>query len=147
MSRENRAFDTTKLGSGYGLESHPTRPVELPPTWVLYAGLVFLLTALCFWVSRRQAHAILYLSRLHTNISRFTSDLTLLRQSQDSHAAPRSNTLQFYQMDRKASRNRYLAGRTNGLQRKKTRRRKRQRSQARRLSSHHKCQLKSQSYL
>lgn len=51
MSRENRAFDTERLGAGYGFESYPTQAVELPPTWVLLVGLGFLLLALGFWVS------------------------------------------------------------------------------------------------
>jgi dolichyl-phosphate beta-glucosyltransferase len=50
MSHENRAFDTTKLGAGYGFESHPRGTVELPPTWVLMVGLGFLVLALLTWV-------------------------------------------------------------------------------------------------
>lgn len=49
MSRENRAFDTERLGAGYGFESFPTQTVELPPTWALVTGLSFLLLALGFW--------------------------------------------------------------------------------------------------
>jgi len=60
MSRENRAFDTERLGAGYGFASYPTQAVELPPTWALLAGLGFLLLALGFWVrrlwTRRAAH-------------------------------------------------------------------------------------------
>lgn len=52
MSRENRAFDTSKFGTGYGFESHPVLGVEMPPTWVLFVGLGFLLFALAFWVYR-----------------------------------------------------------------------------------------------
>ncbi|KAH7374276.1 nucleotide-diphospho-sugar transferase [Pyrenochaeta sp. MPI-SDFR-AT-0127] len=50
MVRENRAFDTQRLGAGYGFESHPKQTVELPPTWVLVVGLGFLFLALGFWV-------------------------------------------------------------------------------------------------
>jgi len=46
----NRAFDTTKLGSGYGFESHPKKAVEMPPTWALVLALTFLLVAMGFWV-------------------------------------------------------------------------------------------------
>ena len=51
MSKENRAFDTDTFGTGYGFESFPKRPIEMPPTWVLFVGLAFLLGALGFWVS------------------------------------------------------------------------------------------------
>jgi dolichyl-phosphate beta-glucosyltransferase len=47
---ENRAFDTNKLGVGYGFESHPERTVEMPPTWALLVALSFMMGALCFWV-------------------------------------------------------------------------------------------------
>ncbi|KAL6704854.1 dolichyl-phosphate beta-glucosyltransferase [Coniothyrium glycines] len=50
MVKENRAFDTNRLGAGYGFEAHPTQGVELPPTWVLVVGLGFLLFAFAFWV-------------------------------------------------------------------------------------------------
>ncbi|KAF1847534.1 glycosyltransferase family 2 protein [Cucurbitaria berberidis CBS 394.84] len=50
MSKENRAFDTQRLGAGYGFESHPKQAVELPPTWALFVGLGFMLFALGFWV-------------------------------------------------------------------------------------------------
>ncbi|KAH9866551.1 hypothetical protein J1614_008241 [Plenodomus biglobosus] len=50
MSKENRAFDTERLGAGYGFESYPKKAIELPPTWVLIVGLGFLLLALGFWV-------------------------------------------------------------------------------------------------
>jgi dolichyl-phosphate beta-glucosyltransferase len=50
MSKENRAFDTQRLGAGYGFESHPKRAIEMPPTWVLLVGLGFLLCAMGFWV-------------------------------------------------------------------------------------------------
>ncbi|CAO2651491.1 Nn.00g040610.m01.CDS01 [Neocucurbitaria sp. VM-36] len=50
MSKENRAFDTQKLGTGYGFQSHPKQAVEMPPTWALVVGLGFLLLALGFWV-------------------------------------------------------------------------------------------------
>jgi dolichyl-phosphate beta-glucosyltransferase len=46
----NRAFDTTKLGSGYGFESHPKKTVEMPPTWALLVALAFMLVAMAFWV-------------------------------------------------------------------------------------------------
>jgi dolichyl-phosphate beta-glucosyltransferase len=47
---ENRAFDTSKLGIGYGFESHPKKTVEMPPTWALLLALAFLVTAMGFWV-------------------------------------------------------------------------------------------------
>lgn len=50
MPKENRAFDTQKLGTGYGFESHPKLGVQVPPTYVLVVGLCFLLLALGFWV-------------------------------------------------------------------------------------------------
>lgn len=50
MSKDNRAFDTERLGTGYGFDSHPRNAVELPPTWLLVVGLGFLLLALGFWV-------------------------------------------------------------------------------------------------
>jgi dolichyl-phosphate beta-glucosyltransferase len=50
MSKENRAFDTDSFGAGYGFESHPKQAIEMPPTWVLFVGLAFLLGALGFWV-------------------------------------------------------------------------------------------------
>lgn len=53
MAKENRAFDTQRLGAGYGFESHPKHTVEMPPTWVLVVGLGFLLFALGFWVRNR----------------------------------------------------------------------------------------------
>ena len=46
----NRAFDTSKLGSGYGFESFPTQPVEMPPTWAIATGAMFLVGALLMWV-------------------------------------------------------------------------------------------------
>ncbi|KAH7558803.1 glycosyltransferase family 2 protein [Bipolaris maydis] len=49
MSKENRAFDTDAFGPGYGFESHPRQAVEMPPTWVLFVGLGFLIGALGFW--------------------------------------------------------------------------------------------------
>ncbi|KAF1917404.1 nucleotide-diphospho-sugar transferase [Ampelomyces quisqualis] len=47
---ENRAFDTHKLGVGYGFESHPKRAVEMPPTWALLVALGFMVGAMCFWL-------------------------------------------------------------------------------------------------
>lgn len=47
----NRAFDTTKLGSGYGFESFPQKRLEMPPTWAILVALTFLVGALLFWVS------------------------------------------------------------------------------------------------
>lgn len=47
----NRAFDTSKLGAGYGFESFPQRKIEMPPTWAILFGLAFLVCALMFWVS------------------------------------------------------------------------------------------------
>ena len=52
MAAENRAFDTSKLGVGYGFESHPTSRVEMPPTWALLVALGFMMMALGFWVGR-----------------------------------------------------------------------------------------------
>jgi hypothetical protein len=46
----NRAFDTNKLGAGYGFESHPRQAVEMPPTWALVLALGFLMVAMGFWV-------------------------------------------------------------------------------------------------
>jgi dolichyl-phosphate beta-glucosyltransferase len=46
----HRAFDTTKLGSGYGFESYPKKMVEMPPTWALLVALAFMLVAMAFWV-------------------------------------------------------------------------------------------------
>jgi dolichyl-phosphate beta-glucosyltransferase len=46
----NRAFDTSKLGSGYGFESHPQKRVEMPPTWALLLALGFMIAAMAFWV-------------------------------------------------------------------------------------------------
>jgi dolichyl-phosphate beta-glucosyltransferase len=47
---DNRAFDTSKLGVGYGFQSHPKKAVEMPPTWALFLALAFMMTALSFWV-------------------------------------------------------------------------------------------------
>jgi dolichyl-phosphate beta-glucosyltransferase len=47
----NRAFDTSKLGVGYGFENFPTKRVEMPPIWAIFVGLGFLVGALLFWVS------------------------------------------------------------------------------------------------
>jgi dolichyl-phosphate beta-glucosyltransferase len=47
----NRAFDTSKLGAGYGFESFPQNRIEMPPTWAILFGLGFLVCALMFWVS------------------------------------------------------------------------------------------------
>ena len=47
----NRAFDTSKLGAGYGFESFPQKRIEMPPTWAILFGLGFLVCALMFWVS------------------------------------------------------------------------------------------------
>jgi dolichyl-phosphate beta-glucosyltransferase len=47
----NRAFDTSKLGAGYGFESFPQKKIEMPPTWAILFGLTFLVGALLFWVS------------------------------------------------------------------------------------------------
>jgi dolichyl-phosphate beta-glucosyltransferase len=49
----NRAFDTSKLGSGYGFESFPDKPVEMPPAWALVTAGVFLVGALLMWVCLR----------------------------------------------------------------------------------------------
>ncbi|KAH3911951.1 hypothetical protein HBH56_119640 [Parastagonospora nodorum] len=46
----NRAFDTTKLGSGYGFESHPKKAVQMPPTWALVLALASMLVAMGFWI-------------------------------------------------------------------------------------------------
>lgn len=46
----NRAFDTSKLGAGYGFESFPQKKLEMPPTWAILVGLGFLVGALLFWV-------------------------------------------------------------------------------------------------
>lgn len=61
MSKENRAFDTDAFGAGYGFESFPKRPIEMPPTWVLLLGLAFLLGALGFWV-RLRGTRVVYMS-------------------------------------------------------------------------------------
>ncbi|KAJ4369373.1 dolichyl-phosphate beta-glucosyltransferase [Didymella sp. IMI 355093] len=45
----NRAFDTSKLGAGYGFESFPQKKIEMPPTWAILFGLTFLVGALLFW--------------------------------------------------------------------------------------------------
>lgn len=50
MAQENRAFDTSKLGSGYGFESHPKSSVQVPPTWALLVALGFLMIAMGVWV-------------------------------------------------------------------------------------------------
>lgn len=46
----NRAFDTSKLGAGYGFENFPQKKLEMPPTWAILVGLSFLVGALLFWV-------------------------------------------------------------------------------------------------
>lgn len=52
----NRAFDTTKLGSGYGFESFPQKKLEMPPTWAILVALGFLVGALLFWVRHQLRH-------------------------------------------------------------------------------------------
>ncbi|KAL5113187.1 dolichyl-phosphate beta-glucosyltransferase [Pleosporales sp. CAS-2024a] len=45
-----RAFDTTKLGSGYGFESHHKYAVQMPPLWTLLVALALLVFAMGFWI-------------------------------------------------------------------------------------------------
>jgi dolichyl-phosphate beta-glucosyltransferase len=66
----NRAFDTNKLGSGYGFESFPDRRVEMPPTWAIATGGMFLVGALLMWVCLRLL--MLYATRANLRVtSRF----------------------------------------------------------------------------
>ena len=66
MSR--RAFDTSKLGAGYGFESFPQQRLEMPPTWAILVALTFLVGALLFWVIANVVLAI----AMGTDIYRFT---------------------------------------------------------------------------
>jgi hypothetical protein len=96
---ENRAFDTSKLGVGYGFESHPKKVVEMPPTWALVVALAFMLAAMAFWVRRQCQSArecIIDLTRTY----RYTLPLTYLHRLLEHPIGPKSSTLPYYRMDR-----------------------------------------------
>lgn len=118
----NRAFDTTKLGSGYGFESHPEKMVEMPPAWALVVALAFLLVAMAFWVGQsvgRNAHKNIVNM---TSTYRFTSPLICLHQRHEHRVVQKSSTRPYYPTDHTVNQKHYLAGWTNGLPRKRLRR-------------------------
>jgi hypothetical protein len=142
---ENRAFDTSKLGVGYGFESHPKKMVEMPPTWALLVALAFMVAAMGFWV-RCQYRGARECGIDMISMCRFTSPLICLHQLLARRIDPKSSTLQYCRTGRVVNLKHCHVGWTNGLQRRRSRRRKQRDSQAPRSLCLPRCPSKSQSF-